>query len=139
MANEIFREKSMEYISSPEQLNDYLKVTKPSVWGVLFAIILLLAGLFIWSSFSYIVSSVDGVADVKDGKMTVQLMDDNVSSNVEEGMRIVIGDTQIPIKSVGRDSEGHVFAIADTKLKDGSYEVVVNYKQTHVLSLLFGN
>ncbi|WP_026528784.1 hypothetical protein [Butyrivibrio sp. VCD2006] len=137
MANGIFRDKSMDNISSPEQLNDYLKVTKPSVWVVLFAIILLLIGLFIWSSFAYITSSVEGVADVKEGKMTVHFTDDDFSENLKEGMEIVIGDTKIPITSIGRDDDGHVFAVADTKLDDGSYHAFVHYKKTQVLRLLF--
>ena len=139
MANGIFREKSMDYISSPEQLNDYLKVTKPSVWVVLFAVILLLAGIFVWGASAYIVSSAEGVAEVKDGKMTMHFDDDVFSENVQKGMNISIGDTRIPITSVGRDSEGHVFAVADTRLDDGSYEAFVDYKETQVLSLLFGN
>lgn len=47
----IFREKSMERVSSPEQLNDYLKVTTPSVWLVLLALVILLAGILAWSVF----------------------------------------------------------------------------------------
>ena len=31
----IFREKSLEAVENPEQLNDYLKVTSPGVWIVL--------------------------------------------------------------------------------------------------------
>ena len=139
MANDTFRKKSMDYISSPEQLNDYLKVTKPSVWVVLFAVILLLAGIFVWGASAYIVSSAEGVAEVKDGKMTMHFDDDVFSENVQKGMNISIGDTRIPITSVGRDSEGHVFAVADTRLDDGSYEAFVDYKETQVLSLLFGN
>ncbi|MCR5683912.1 MAG: hypothetical protein K6G81_00630 [Lachnospiraceae bacterium] len=49
--NSIFREKSIERISSPEQLNDYIRVTTPSVWLVLAAVIILLAGMFAWSIF----------------------------------------------------------------------------------------
>ena len=45
----IFREKSLERISAPEQLNDYIKVTKPSVWVVLIATILLIAGALVWA------------------------------------------------------------------------------------------
>ena len=30
-------------ISSPEQLNDYIRVTRPSVWLVLLALVILLA------------------------------------------------------------------------------------------------
>jgi len=47
--NGIFREKSMERVSSPEALNDYIRVTTPSVWIVLIAIVMLLAGMLAWS------------------------------------------------------------------------------------------
>ena len=50
MDQQLFRKKSLDRISSPEQLNDYLRVTNPSVWVVLLAVIILLAGLLIWSS-----------------------------------------------------------------------------------------
>ena len=50
----IFREKSLERISTPEQLNDYIKVTKPSVWVVLIASILLIAGALVWAIFGKI-------------------------------------------------------------------------------------
>ncbi|MBQ7613567.1 MAG: hypothetical protein IJU77_00800 [Butyrivibrio sp.] len=139
MAKQIYREKSLKYISSPEQLNDYLKVTKPAVWAVLAAVVLLLVGLLVWSSFAYIASSVNGVAEVDDGKMVVEFSDARYSSNVEEGMSVVVGDKEIPIVSVGRNDKGNVFAVADTDLEDGTYDVTVTYKQTQVLGLLFGN
>ncbi len=47
----IFREKSMEKVTSPESLNDYIRVTTPSVWIVLAALVTLLAGMVIWSCF----------------------------------------------------------------------------------------
>ena len=45
----IFREKAMNRVSSPEQLNDYIRVTSPSVWIVLIALIVLLIGMLAWS------------------------------------------------------------------------------------------
>ena len=50
MDNSIFRKKSLERISSPESLNDCLHVTSPAVWLILTVVILLLAGMLIWSS-----------------------------------------------------------------------------------------
>ena len=47
----IFRQKSVERVSSPEQLDDYLKVTSPSVWLVLVGIIILLVGTIAWGAF----------------------------------------------------------------------------------------
>lgn len=50
-ANSIFRKKSIERVSGPEELNDYIRVTTPSVWIVLLAIVVLLAGVLAWSIF----------------------------------------------------------------------------------------
>jgi hypothetical protein len=47
--SDLFRKKSMDRVSSPEQLNDYIRVTTPSVWVVLAALIILLLGILAWS------------------------------------------------------------------------------------------
>ena len=44
----------MERVASPEQLNDYIRVTSPSVWIILLALLVLLAGLLVWSIFGRI-------------------------------------------------------------------------------------
>lgn len=54
MDNKIFREKSLDRVSSPEQLNDYIRVTTPSIWVVLFAMLILLFGMIIWGIFGTI-------------------------------------------------------------------------------------
>lgn len=45
----LFRKKNLDKISSPEQLNDYIRVTKPSVWLTLLALVILLLGMLAWS------------------------------------------------------------------------------------------
>ena len=139
MAKQLFREKSLKYISSPEQINDYLKVTKPGVWAVLVAIIVLLVGLVIWGHFAYIGSTIDGYADVEDGIMVMYFNSPEYASSVKEGMKIQIGESISTIDSVGKDDDGYIFAVAETNLSDGIYEATVTYKQTQVISLLFGN
>ncbi len=47
----VFREKSLERISEPEQLHDYIKVTSPGIWLVLIAVVVLLAGVLVWGVF----------------------------------------------------------------------------------------
>ena len=44
----IFRQKSIDRISSPEQLHDYIKVSSPGAWLILVAIIIFLIGALIW-------------------------------------------------------------------------------------------
>ncbi len=51
MSNSVFRQKSVDRVSSPEQLNDYIRVSSPGVWIILAAVIILLIGVFIWSAF----------------------------------------------------------------------------------------
>ena len=47
--SDLFRKKAMDRVSSPEDLNEYIKVITPSVWLLLTAIIILLVGMVVWS------------------------------------------------------------------------------------------
>ena len=60
----IFREKSIEQVTSPESLNDYIRVTTPPVWLVLAAMLILLAGILVWSVFGTVEKhNKEGVAE----------------------------------------------------------------------------
>ena len=48
--NGIFRQKSIDKVSSPEKLDEYIKVTTPGVWLALAAMIILLTGAIIWGT-----------------------------------------------------------------------------------------
>ena len=110
MEESLFRKDSMDRISSPEQLNDYLHVTNPTVWVVLAAVIILLAGMLVWGFFA---------------------------SNVEAGMKIIVGESESTVTSVGKTEEGKTFALASTSLSDGTYPARAVFRQTQVLRLLF--
>ena len=137
MEESLFRKNSMEHISSPEQLNDYLRVTSPAIWVVLIAVILLLAGMLVWASFANIDSFATGTAQVEDGRMVIHFDDEKLSEKVDAGMTAKVGDTDSVITSVGNSDDGSRFAVADTSLSDGNYSVRVVYRQTQVIKLLF--
>ena len=82
----LYRKESLDRIQSPEQLNDYLRVTNPSVWILLIAVILLLVGLLVWGSLTYIDSVVYGQAVVDQGVMTVRFQDPADAERLEPGM-----------------------------------------------------
>lgn len=46
----IFRQKSLDRINSPDQINDYIRVLSPAMWMVLLGIILLLLAGILWAS-----------------------------------------------------------------------------------------
>ncbi len=61
----IFRKKSLDRVTSPEQLDDYIKVTTPSVWLILIATIILIVGALFWAVFGRIELNTDtGVKEV---------------------------------------------------------------------------
>lgn len=69
MENNIFREKSVERVSSPEQLDSYLKVTSPKVWIVLCSIIVLLVGMLCWAFVGKIETSNPASCFIEDGML----------------------------------------------------------------------
>ena len=137
MEETVFRKKSLERISSPEQLNDYLRVTNPTVWLVLGAVILLLLGVIVWGSVATIESFASGTGVVEDGVMTVRFDDAEIARSVEAGMTVTTGDQSATISSIGTAQDGSLFALAQTSLADGSYPIKVVYKTTQVRRLLF--
>ncbi len=50
MDNGLFRKKSIDRISSPEALHDYMRVTSPRLWMILTAVVVLLAGFIVFAS-----------------------------------------------------------------------------------------
>lgn len=67
MEKSIFREKSVERVSSPEQLDSYLKVASPKVWVILCAIIVLLIGMLCWAFIGKIETSETASCYIEDG------------------------------------------------------------------------
>ena len=50
MENKLFKRKSLESISSPDKMHDYMRVTSPRLWVLLSAIVAALAGVIVFAS-----------------------------------------------------------------------------------------
>ena len=137
MDKSIFRKKSLDRITSPEEMNDYLHVTSPTVWLILVAVILLLAGMLIWSSVASIDSFVTGTAQVEDGQMRILLDDEQYAGVIQPGLTVRVGKTESRIGSIGTGASGNTFATAETTLADGSYPARILLRRTQVIRLLF--
>ena len=136
----VFRKASLDRVSSPEQLNDYLHVTSPKVWIFLAAVILLLGSLFAWSAATAAGSYIETAAEARDGILILPFEGDDMekASHVEVGMLIYIGtDYSTPVTSVGIETDGPFIVWGQTNLPDGTYMARVQYKSTQIISLLF--
>lgn len=99
MNDKIFRKKSVDKMSSPEQLNNYVKVTNPGVWMALAAIALLLIGICVWGVFGKLETKLTVAAVSRDGQTILYVKEDNVAS-VQENMSVYIGDETYKVTSI---------------------------------------
>lgn len=101
--NFIFRTSSLDMVSSPEQLNDYIKVSRPGVWLVLAAVIVLIIGGCVWGIFGTITTTRDVVTVVQGGEATCYVSIED-AKNITPGMEVNVGDSTGFIVSVSTES-----------------------------------
>lgn len=137
MEQSLFRKKTMERISSPEQLSDYLKVTNPGIWIVLAAVIFLLVGIAAWSAIGTLETKADAKALVQDGAAQVIVMEVD-SAEIKAGMPLrVASQEEGVISNVGEDEYGRVIAFANVSLPNGTYDAEIITEQIHPIRFLF--
>ena len=126
----------MEDLSSPDQLRDHLKVTGMPVWIVMIAVLVLLAGFFVWSAFASFTSytSVKGI--VKGGVLTVVLQEEEISDIADSKMVCRVGDVESDLRVSGMDAEGNRIAAGKVTLPEGTYDVRIGYRQMKAIELL---
>ena len=90
MESNLFRKSSLERVSSPERLNDYIKITHPGIFGVLFGCLAILIAVSLWGVYGNIPDSVNtvGVIFPQNGVTTVI---PTISGRISD-MRVKVGD-----------------------------------------------
>lgn len=155
MENQPFRKQSLERIKSPDALNDYIHVARPSTWLVLGAIVLFLIGIIVWGVFGRVTLEVNGFSVVEGGRIWV-LVDQKDMSRVEPGMEIRIGENKGEVEIVypetstlgeqcdlygiypgSHDRDQVVGGVEGTmRIADGSYDCTIVLKSLAPISLL---
>ena len=137
----IFRDKSLDRLSSPESLNDYIRVTTPSVWLILGAIIIFLVGVCVWGIFGTLDETVPTAAISKNGQVSC-FVSENDFKRVSVGMNVEIqgenynitelnytpvmlnaGQDDYEIYLLGMESSMWAYELkTDAKISDGIYD-----------------
>jgi uncharacterized membrane protein YgcG len=129
----LFRQKALDNLSTPDELTDRLKVTNPSVWAVLAAVIVLLAGLIAWACVGTLPTKADAQVVVLDGTASVLVSD---PYTVGAGMPAIISGQECTIESVATDDYGRTVGVARVDLADGSYRGSVVVDETRAIDFL---
>lgn len=157
MKNEtVFRDKSIERISSPDQLNDYIRLSNPGVWFILSAIIVILVGACIFGIFGHIDSTVPAVGIVQDKHMTALVKKEYIDRFSNE-MKVEVDGKRYEAKlkneqpvTVKRTLNSYARFLGDMQVgewiyevdvdgtfEDGSYEAKLITEEISPLSFLF--
>jgi hypothetical protein len=136
MEKQIFREKSVNRISSPEELNDYLRVNNPGIWTILAAVIFLLAGFLVWACVGTLETKALAQVSVDEGKAVVYVSG-NKAERIAEGMVLEVEESEYTLKDVSFDEYGRAIALADVRLPKGEYEGEVIIERITPIRFLF--
>ena len=129
----VFRKKTLDRISSPEQLTSYLRVTNPGIWALLAAVILLLAGIFAWAAVGTLETGVSAAVIVEDH--TAQVVPVGAET-LSPGMPLRVAGQETVIAAANADAYGRSVGTAVLELPDGTYDGTVVVEQTRPLDFL---
>jgi len=96
MDNSIFRKKNLENISSPDELNRYIKIARPSTWLVLIALVILVLGIFVWSVVGRLESTVPCVI-VTESNQTFVCVDSKYIANPSQDLYLKLDNQKVAI------------------------------------------
>lgn len=80
MSNELFRKEALDKLNSPQEFNKSVKVLKPSVWIILLASIVLIAGVLVFTFVAQVEVKADVLVKVNDGHATAFVKDKDAQS-----------------------------------------------------------
>ena len=156
MNEQIFREKSIDRVSSPEQIDDYVKISNPGIWIIAFAAVFLVIGILIWSVFGKVDKTVNGVAYAEYGNVLIYV-EENIADEIKPGSEVRVGEEKLVMRKKYGDpvradeSYGEYFfhlggfmpgdwlytMSTDGPLPDGIYEAVIVMESKSPIVSLF--
>lgn len=159
MSDSLFRKQSLDHISTPDNLHNYIHVTNPRLWMLLLVILALLVGIMVQIGSTTIedtipikvrVMSYESSIEYRKshgnrpyytmvtGKFPLHRMDE-----LAVGMELRIGDERGKLNSLNADAQkGEVFLYFDMEheyisMKNGVYDAVIVLESTKAINYLF--
>ena len=96
---QIFRKSSIDRVSSPEQLNDYIRVSNPSVWMMLAAVVVLLAGVCVWGIFGRLESKILSAGTSENGIFICYVTEEE-AAKVKTGMLVKVNGNDFAVSEI---------------------------------------
>ena len=141
---------------SAEELNDYIHITTPSVWLILLAVSICVAGLVIWSLTADLATAVPAAVVSKASDVHLYVSADNAAS-VNAGNPVIIQDRTYSVQSVSdsaiaasvvlneyersliaaKANDPVIECIMEGTMPEGDYNAMIVVATEHPISFLF--
>ena len=99
MNSDLFRKESIDRVSSPERLNDRIRVTSCGVWLILGGIILILAGILVWGIFGRLNTTLP-VGAITEGGKTVCFVKEADLDKIGVGMTVTADNGNTTVEAI---------------------------------------
>lgn len=137
MSEPIYREKSLQKVKSPDNLNEYIQVANPSVWLILATIIILLIGFCSWAVFGSVKTVVKADVRCEDGTVTCYVTENDIQK-VHIGTTVQFGDYTGTITEITM-RDGNICACplaVEAPIPEGMYDASITVETLHPASFL---
>lgn len=95
----IFRQDSLERLSSPERMEDYIRVSNPGVFLALAAIVVLLIGVCAWGFIGRLESMLNAPVVADGGRVVTYVAEDEIS-RVKPGMTVQADGAELHVAEI---------------------------------------
>ena len=102
MSRQLFKKSNIDKISSPEQLQDYVKVANPGLWMVISAIVILLVGVTVWGFIGKIDTTMSTAIITDSGKAVIYIGESDVEK-LEIGMTVRSEGKEYKITDIAKE------------------------------------
>lgn len=122
MSEEIFRKKSLDKIKSPENMNDYVRVSNPGIWLLLISVIALLTGACVWGVCGHVDRTLPIAVQVENGEIVCYAESTDIE-DLKPGLAVKIDDIDGVVTEIGeRNANGYEIVVQMNSVPaDGFY------------------
>ena len=114
-------------VNSPEQLNQYIRLSNPGIWILLIAIVVLLVGFCIWGYFGKIDTKIKTVV-VSDNYTSYLYVKEEDIAKIKNGMSVELNNNENTFEMIKTYDE-----LLESPLADGEYAATVTNIESYDL------
>jgi len=117
----LFRAKSLKKVTSPEELDSYLRITRPPVWFAMAALVILLAGAIVWGCLAELETKTGGVI-IASGDTTVCYVSEQDIGSIHRGTVVRTAEQEYAVTEIAGQSIPVGDCLSAYAMKIGGFE-----------------